>query len=137
MKRKSVFPTTTKDVSSVDDRSVELDHPGGNRDEPAAAPALLVKSIKFSGVTAGSKIRLTVPVLPDLYLETITLIKGGPADTIEGTVSKGTLKARGSANATISAELYDFVLSQVRASKLLIRLEHSDAQVTNISFEDI
>ncbi|HEX2874354.1 MAG TPA: hypothetical protein VHP33_24035, partial [Polyangiaceae bacterium] len=100
-------------------------------------PALLVSSVKFSGVTAGSIIELAVQPLPDLYLETITLIKGGPAAEAVGTLSKGTLKRLGSAEATISSELYDFVLAQARVSKLLITLEHSETRVTNIRFENI
>lgn len=132
MKHRKVFSTSTQ--PSVDDRRVE----GSNcESDEAEAPALLVGSIKFSGLTVGSMIRLTVPVLPDLWLETITLIKGGPAAEVVGTLSKGTRKKLGSAKATISAELYDFVLSEARVSKLLILLEHSETRVTNIRFENI
>lgn len=137
MKHRTVFSTSTNGESSVESGSVELEDSDGECDEAEASPALLIRSIKFSGVTAGSKIKLTVPVLPDLYLETITLIKGGPADAIEGTLSRGTLEGLGSAKATIGAELYDFVLSQVRLSKLLITLEHTKTRITNIRFENL
>lgn len=131
MKRKRVLSTSTK--SSVDGRSVEAKDSYRESDE-STAPALLVTSIKFSGVTVGSTIQLTVPVLPDLYLETVTLIKGGPADEIAGTLSKGTLKSLGSAKATISAELYDFLLSRAGVSNLLIVLEHDQTRLTKIRF---
>lgn len=97
----------------------------------------MVRSIKFSGVTAGSRIQLTVPVLPDLYLETITLIKGAPADDVEGTLSQGTLEMLGSAKATISAELYDFLLSRAGVSTLLVALEHDQTRLTKIRFRHV
>jgi hypothetical protein len=137
MKRKTFHSTTTVGASSVEDCGVEPEDSYADRDQAQATPSLLVSSIKFSGVTAGSKIELTVQVLSDLYLETITLIRGGPAAATLGTLSKGTRKERGEASATISAELYDFVLSQARASTLLITLEHSETRVTNIRFESI
>lgn len=137
MKRRTVLSRTKVDASPIEGRSVEPGDTCEESEQAPVTPGLLVKSIKFSGVTAGSIIELTVPVLPDLYLETVTLIKGGPADAIEGTLSKGTLDALGSARATISAELYDFVLSQVRLSKLLIALEHTETRVTNIRFENL
>jgi hypothetical protein len=133
MDRRTVVST---DAPAVDD-CVESGDSYGQSEAPEASPALLVGAIKFSGLTAGSMIKLTVPVVPDLYLETITLIKGGPAAEVVGTLSKGTLKRLGSADATISSELYDFVLAQARVSKLLITLEHSETRVTNIRFENI
>lgn len=136
MKRRRVFSTSTKGASFAEGRSIESKGSYRENDEDAA-PTLLVKSIKFSGVTLGSVIQLTVQVVPDLYLETITLIKGGSTDEIEGTLSAGTLKKLGSAKATIGAELFDFVLSQVRVSKLLIALEHDQTRLTKIRFENI
>jgi hypothetical protein len=137
MKTSNVFSTTTKGSSSVDDCSVESEDSYGGREQTATTPALLVKSIKFSGVTAGSMINLTVPVLPDLYLETITLIKGGAAAGMVGTLSTGTLKKRGSASATIGAEFYDLLLSRARASKLLVALEYDQTRLTKIRFEHV
>jgi hypothetical protein len=137
MKRRTVRSPIKIDTSPVEDCIVEPEDSYGKTEEAPATPALLVSSIKLSGVTAGSKIELTVQVLPDLYLETITLIRGGPAEATLGTLSQGTRKERGEASATISAELYDFVLSQARASTLLIALEHSETRITNIRFENI
>lgn len=137
MKRRTVSSTTKIDKSPVEDCSLEPEDSYEENEQVPATPALLVSGIKYSGVTAGSMIELTVQVLPDLYLETITLIKGGSADAIEGSLSKGTLKECGSAKATISAELYDFVLSEVRVSKLLVALEYSETRVTDIRFENI
>lgn len=134
MKRRKGFSTSTK--SSVDNRRLEAKGPDCESDE-VDAPAFLVEGIKFSGLTVGSMIRLTVPVLPDLYLETITLVRGGPAGEVVGRLSKGTRKKLGSAKVTISAELYDFVLSEARASKLLITLEHAETRVTDIRFESV
>lgn len=134
MKRRKVLSTRTK--SAVDGRSVKSRGSYRESDE-AEAPALMVRSIKFSGVTAGSRIQLTVPVLPDLYLETITLIKGAPADDVEGTLSQGTLEMLGSAKATISAELYDFLLSRAGVSTLLVALEHDQTRLTKIRFRHV
>jgi hypothetical protein len=124
-------------ASPVEGRRTKSEDANCENEQVEVTPALLVGDIKFNGVTAGSTIELTVQVLPGLYLETIALIKGGPADAIEGSLSVGTLKERGSAKATISAELYDFVLSQVPVSNLLIALEHSETRVTHIRFENI
>ena len=137
MKRRAV-PSNKMDASSVDSCTVESNGSYAEGEQAAAAtPALLVNSIKFNGVTAGSTIELTVQALPDLYLETISLIRGGPADATRGTLSIGTLEERGLAKATISAEFSDFVLSQAHASTLLITLEHADTRVTNIRFGSI
>lgn len=124
-------------ASSVEDCAAEPEDSYGDSDQAPATPALLVGSIKFNGVTAGSKIELTVQVLPELYLETITLIRGGHAEATLGTLSKGTRKERGEASATISAELYDFVLSQARAAALLVALEYAETRLTKIRFENV
>lgn len=137
MKTSNVFSTTTRSSSSADDCSAESEDSYGGRKQTATTPALLVKSIKFSGVTAGSMINLTVPVLPDLYLETITLTRGGPAAGMVGALSRGTLKKSGSANATISAEFYDLLLSRARASKLLVALEYDQTRLTKIRFDQV
>lgn len=137
MKRKRVFATRTKGASPVERRGVGSKGSYDESDEAVPAPALLVSGIKFTGVTAGSKIELTVQVVPDLYLETVTLIKGGPADEVIGTVSQGSLKRLGSAKATIGAEFYDFLLSRAGVSKLLIAVEHDQTRLTKIRFGHI
>lgn len=136
MNRKRVRSTGRKRASLGEERGGESKGSYRDNDE-AAAPALLVTDIKFSGVTVGSMIQLTVQVLPDLYLETITLIKGGPAVEIVGTLSPGSLKRLGSAKATISAELYDLLLSRAGVSQLLIALEHDQTRLTKIRFEHV
>lgn len=66
MKRRTVRSTKTLGTSSLEDCSVEaVDSTYGEGDQAAATQALLVSGIKFSGVTAGSMIKLEVPVLPD------------------------------------------------------------------------
>lgn len=137
MKRRRVLSATTIGAASVEGRSAELEDTDCDNEQVEVTPALLVADIKFNGVTAGSVIELTVQVLPDLYLETITLIRGRAADGPLGTLSKGTRKRSGSAKATISADLYDFVLSQVPVSKLLITLEHDQTRLTKIRFENV
>lgn len=139
MKRRRVLSATTIGAASVEGRSAELEDTDCDNEQVEVTPALLVADIKFNGVTAGSVIELTVQVLPDLYLETITLIRGRAADGPGplGTLSKGTRKRSGSAKATISADLYDFVLSQVPVSKLLITLEHDQTRLTKIRFENV
>ena len=137
MKRKKVL-STSKKTRSVEGRSVESEGSYRKRKRtPAATPALLVSSIKFDGVTAGSMIELAVQVLPDLYLETVVVTKGAPDDETLGILSVGTLKKRGQAKAKISAELYDYVLSQAQGSKLLVTLEYADTRVTDVRFENI
>lgn len=137
MKRRTVRSTSKIETSQVEDCVVAPEGSHGKNEQVDATPALLVRDLKFNGVAAGSAIVLTVQVLPDLYLETITLIRGRAAEGSLGTLSKGTLKRRGSAKATISADLYDFVLSQVPVSKLLITLEHDQTRLTKIRFENI
>ena len=137
MKRSTVSSKAIWDASSLEDCSDESQDSGRESEQTPATSALLVSGIKFNGVTAGSMIELTVQVLPDFYLESITLIKGGPADATQGTLVQGTVKKRGSASAVISAELYDYVLSRARGSRMLITLEHAETRVMDIRFENI
>lgn len=107
--------------------------------EAAAAmsitPSLLIRGLKFSGTTEGSMIKLAVQVLPDLFLGVITLANGGPAARTIGRLAKGTLTAPGSADATISAELYAFILAEAKVCKLAIELDYTKTTINNVFIE--
>jgi hypothetical protein len=98
-------------------------------------PSLLINSIKFSGTTEGSLIKLTVPVLDELYLGVITLAKGGPSAPTSGALRQGLPKRPGSADAVISSELYDFLISQANGAPLAIEIEYSKTTIRNIYVE--
>lgn len=90
-------------------------------------PALIVKSIAISGTTEGSLMRVTVQVLPELFVGTITLAKGALGQETSGKFKKGmSAKKPGSADATIGSELYDFIVAQSAAgAKLTLELEYT------------
>jgi phage tail sheath gpL-like len=91
------------------------------------SPSLLVKSISVGGSTPGSLMRITVQVLPELFVSIITLSKGDTAVATSGTFKKGTsAKSPGSVDATVSAEHYDYIVTQkTNGEKLAVELHYT------------
>ena len=103
----------------------------------AITPSLLIRAIKYSGTTTGSLIKLSVAVASELYLGTISLAKGGPAEATTGKFSQGSTKSPGFADATISAELFDSILADAKVAKLAIELDYDPKQglIRNVFIE--
>jgi hypothetical protein len=100
------------------------------------SPPLLIKSISFTGVTDGSGMKLTVIVLPSLFLGTIVLVKGASEATTTGKFAIGTSKKPSSAEVTISAELWDRILEDSRTHTLSIELDYnSDRTINDVYIE--
>lgn len=96
------------------------------------SPSLIIKSIKISGTTIGSTVRLTVQSLPELFVGVISLSKGPSAADTAGAFNKGTSKIPGTASATISGELYDFIVAQsALGAKMAIELEYTTKGAVN------
>lgn len=69
--------------------------------------------------------KLSVVVVSELYLGTITLIKGGAGAATTGKFAVGSPRRPSSAEATISAELWDKILADSLAFALSIELKYS------------
>lgn len=96
-------------------------------------PALLINTLRYSGTTPGSLIRLRVEVVPDLCLGTIVLSKGKSNAATTGKVVKGTGTVPGSANITISAQLFDNIVANAATPGQAIEVEYtSSSAVLNI-----
>ena len=138
MKRRMVFLTSIGALHLVACGGEPIET-GEEYDETQQAlsitPSLLIKSIRFSGTAPGSMIKLSVQVLPDLYLGVITLVNGGPGAPTTGKLAKGTLSLPGFAEATISAELYAFILAEAKVSKLAIELQYDKTVIKNVFIE--
>jgi len=102
------------------------------------SPSLLIESVKYSGTTTGSLMRLVVQVVPALHLRTITLGKGEPGATTTGKLKAGTLAKPGLADATISAEFYDSIVADSKVATLAIEVEYtSKSLIKNVFVEHI
>lgn len=88
------------------------------------SPSLPVKTIAIGGTTPGSLMRINVQVLPQLFVGTITLSKGASGVATSGTFKKGlSAKQPGSVDATISAQHYDYIVTQkANGEKLAVEL---------------
>lgn len=95
------------------------------------SPALLIKSISYAGTTEGSAMKLSVVVLPSLYLGTIILIKGRSGAATSGTFAIGSPKKPSSAEATISPQLWDQIISDSTTYKLSIELDYNSNRTIN------
>lgn len=102
----------------------------------AITTTLLIRSHTYSGVTADSSLTLTVVVLGELYLGTITLIKGEPAEATTGTVNKGAPKRPGFAEGRISAELWDKILADLGTFTLTLQLRYRMTSATTGTFNE-
>lgn len=103
----------------------------------AITPTLLVRSLGYTGTTADSSLKLSVVVLTELYLGTITLIKGGPGEPTTGRVTKGSPKKPGLAEGRISEELWDRILADSGTFTLTIDLRYTMTSATVGTFNEI
>lgn len=69
--------------------------------------------------------KLSVVVLPELYVGTVILIKGGSAAPTAGRFVQGAPRKPSTAEATISAELWDKILLDSATFKLSIELKYN------------
>lgn len=96
-------------------------------------PALLIKELSVTGLTEGFDMKLTVLVLPPLYLGTIVLVKGAPGVRTTGQLAIGAPRRPSSAEATISAELWDRIVEDKKTYTMTIELDYnSDRTINNI-----
>mgnify|MGYP001555907517 CR=1 FL=1 len=124
MKRITIFLTFVLALSAVA-CSGESGEAYGEVQQAAITPTLRVRSISASGPAEGASLKLSVVVVPDLYLGTITLVKGAPSAPTTGRFVKGTTKRPGSAEATIGAELWDRILADSELFTLSIELRYN------------
>jgi hypothetical protein len=103
----------------------------------AITTTLLIRGHSYTGVTADSGLTLSVVVLGELYLGTITLIKGEPAEATDGRVAKGAPKRPSSAEGRISAELWDKILADLGTFTLTIQLRYRMTTATTGTFDEI
>jgi hypothetical protein len=103
----------------------------------AITPTLLIRSHSYTGTTADSSLKLSVVVLTELYLGTITLIKGGPGEPTAGKLTKGAPKKPGLAEGRISAEFWDKILADLGTFTLTIELRYRMTAATTGTFNEI
>lgn len=92
-------------------------------------PSLLITSLRYSGTTTGSLIRLRVGPVGELYLGTIVLSKGKLNAATTGKVLQGTSDLPGSANITISAQFFDNIIARAGTPGLTIEVEYTNKGV--------
>lgn len=136
MERRTVFLASVGALSAVACGG-EPEEAYGELQQAAITPTLLIKSISYSGTTADSSMTLTVVVMTELYLGTITLIKGVPGEATAGTVVKGAPKRPGFAEGRISAELWDKILADSAMFTLTIDLRYTMTSATRGTFNRI
>ena len=103
----------------------------------AITPTLLIRSLGYTGTTEDSSLKLSVVVLTELYLGTITLIKGQSAEATTGELVKGAPRRPGSAEGRISAELWDKILADSGTCTLTIELRYKMTSATKGTFDEI
>ena len=103
----------------------------------AITPTLLIRSLGYTGTTPGEGLTLTVVVLTELYLGTITLIQGAPGEQTSGEVTKGSPRRPGLAEGRVSAELWDKILSDSATFTLTIDLRYTMTTATKGTFNRI
>lgn len=103
----------------------------------AITPTLLIRSHNFTGTTADSSLTFSVVVLGELYMGTITLIRGGPAEPTTGTVNKGAPRRPGFAEGRISEELWDKLLADAAIFTLTIELRYKMTSASAGTFNEI
>lgn len=136
MDRRTVFLASVGALSVVACGGEPEEAYGELQQELLLSPSLLIKSLAYSGTTVGSLMRLTVVVLAELYLGTITLAKGAPGLRTVGTFKKGAPKGPGSADVTIRAELFDLIVQEASGHRLSIELEYTrQGAVTEVFIE--
>jgi hypothetical protein len=97
-------------------------------------PSLLITRLTYSGTTL---MKLTVQVLPDVYLRTIVLARGASGAATTGKLVKGTAARPGLADVTISAELFDDVYADSKVVTMTIEVEYNGTVVKNLYFEHV
>jgi hypothetical protein len=123
MERRTAFLAAVGALSAVACGG-EPEEAYGELQQAAITPTMLIKSISYTGTTAGSALTISVVVLGELYLGTITLVKGGPSEATAGKVAKGSPKRPGLAESRISAQLWDKILADSASFTLTIELRY-------------
>jgi hypothetical protein len=136
MERRTVFLASVGALSVVACGG-EPDEAYGELQQAAITPTLRIKSISYTGTTPDSSLKLSVVVLAELYLGTITLIKGGPGEPTAGRLTKGAPKKPGLAEGRISAELWDRILADSARFALTIDLRYTMTSATAGTFNEI
>lgn len=103
----------------------------------AITTTLLIRSHSYTGVTADSGLTVSVVVLGELYLGTITLVKGAPGEQTDGKVAKGSPRRPSSGEGRISAELWDKILADLGTFTLTIQLRYRMTTATTGTFDEI
>lgn len=103
----------------------------------AITPTLLIRDLTYSGVATDSSLTLSVVVLGDLYLGTITLIKGAPGEKTSGNVNKGAPRRPSLGEGRISAEFWDKILADSRTLTQTINLRYTMTSATAGTFNEI
>lgn len=136
MDRRTVFLASVGALSVVACGG-EPEEAYGELQQAAITPTMLIKSISYSGITTWSAMILSVTVVSELYLGTIALIKGAPGTATTGTVAKGAPRRPGSAEGTISAQLWDQILSDSATLRLSINLRYAMTTGTAGTFNEV
>lgn len=103
----------------------------------AITPTLLMSGLTFSGLATDSSMTFSVVVLPELYLGTITLIRGLPGERTSGKVTKGSPKRPSSAEGRISEEFWDKILTDSSTLRQTINLKYTMTTATSGTFSEI
>lgn len=131
MERRAVFLASIGALHAVACGGEPGEEYGETRAALSITPSLPIKSFSYAGTTAGSILKLTVQVLPALFLGTIKLVNGGPGASVTGSFKTGAPKLPGLAEVVVSAQLYNATLASLLASaKLAIELEYNPVSST-------
>ncbi|HEX2874353.1 MAG TPA: hypothetical protein VHP33_24030 [Polyangiaceae bacterium] len=136
MERRTVFLASVGALSAVACGG-EPEEAYGELQQAAITPTLRIKSISYTGTTPDSSLKLSVVVLAELYLGTITLIKGAPGAPTAGRLTKGAPKKPGLAEGRVSAELWDRILADSARFALTIDLRYTMTSATAGTFNEI
>lgn len=136
MDRRTVFLASVGALSVVACGG-EPEEAYGELQQAMITPTLLIKSISHISTTPDSALTLSVVVLGELYLGTITLIKGVSGEKTAGKVSKGSPRRPSSAEGRISAQLWDKILADSARFTLTIELRYTMTSATAGTFNEI
>lgn len=103
----------------------------------AITPTLLVRDLTYTGVVTDSSLTLSVVVLPELYLGSITLIRGNPGEATSGSVAKGSPRRPSTAEGRVSEEFWDRIFADFRTLQLTINLKYTMTTATVGTFNEI
>lgn len=103
----------------------------------AITPALLMSNFTTTGVVTDSSLTFSVVVLPQLYLGTITLIRGLPGERTSGNVNKGSPRRPALAQGRISAEFWDKIYADSSTLTQTINLRYTMTSPSAGTFNEI